>query len=233
MPVFLSLVEYLRQRGLVGTKIGCAQGDCAGHARSWPAPLRVRPFAIRTLVSCIQPLHRLDGTHIVTVEGVSSPRDSQPDPASDGRVPWVAMHGFCTPGFVTSLTRLFECDNPIDDDTLRTNLAGATCARVRVMSRSLRPVCRSTTCAKIRPLSSLYPSQVMVEELAACALDSILITTADRVLFRPTPARLDEAVVFRAATPAAVITARQHRGSGWSGIRKGSRTVGDLEPRGH
>ena len=59
--------------------------------------------------------------------------------------------------------------------------------------------------AKVRRLSSLYPSRVMVEELAACADDPILIKTGPRVFFRPI--RLEEAVAVSRAHPGAVITA--------------------------
>ena len=62
--VFLPLVEFLRERGLVGTKIGCGEGDCGACTvlAGTPADGSVR---YRPIVSCIQPLHQLDGKHVV------------------------------------------------------------------------------------------------------------------------------------------------------------------------
>jgi xanthine dehydrogenase large subunit len=199
--VFLSLVEFLRQRGSVGTKIGCAQGDCGACTVLAGVPEDGR-LHYRTIVSCIRPLHQLDGTHIVTIEGVAPEGTLSPIQQA-----MVECHGsqcgFCTPGFVTSLTGLFESDDPVDDDALRTNLAGNLCR-----CTGYEPIITaglSVDRAKATQLSSLYPSQVMVEELAACALGSILIKTGVKVLFRPI--RLEEAIVFRARHPGAVITA--------------------------
>ena len=108
--VFLSLVEFLRQRGLVGTKIGCAEGDCGACTVLAGSP-EDGSIRYRTIVSCIQPLHQLDGTHIVTIEGVA--HDGALSPIQQAMVEYHGSQcGFCTPGFVNSLTGLFECDDP-------------------------------------------------------------------------------------------------------------------------
>ena len=199
--VFLPLVEFLRQQGSVGTKIGCAQGDCGACTVLAGTPEN-GPLNYRTIVSCIQPLHQLDGTHIVTIEGVAHGGTLSPVQQA-----MVECHGsqcgFCTPGFVMSLTGLFEGEDPIDDNALRTNLAGNLCR-----CTGYEPILAAGLAvdrANVRPLSNLYPSRVMVEELAACAQSSLLIKTGERVLFRPI--RVEEAVVFRAHHPGAVITA--------------------------
>src|ERR1700722_13695084 len=68
--IFTSLAEFLRQRGLVGTKIGCGDGDC-GACTVLVGKLEDGSIRYRTIASCIQSLYQLDGTHIVTIEGVS------------------------------------------------------------------------------------------------------------------------------------------------------------------
>ena len=58
--------------------------------------------------------------HIVTIEGVA--HEGALSPIQQAMVDCHGSQcGFCTPGFVNSLTGLFECDNPVDDDALRTN----------------------------------------------------------------------------------------------------------------
>ena len=215
--VFLSLVEFLRQRGFVGTKIGCAQGDCGACTVLAGTP-ETGCLKYRTTVSCIRPLHQLDGTHVVTIEGVAPEGTLSPIQQA-----MVECHGsqcgFCTPGFVTSLTGVFECENPIDDDALRTNLAGNLCR-----CTGYEPILAAGLAvdrASVRPLSNLYPSRGMVEELAACARTSVLIKTGERLLFRPI--RLEEAIDFRARHPGAVIIA----GSTELGV---ARNMQGLEP---
>jgi guanine deaminase len=65
--VFSSLVEFLRARGMVGTKIGCAEGDCGACTVLAGTP-EAGTIRYRTIASCIQALYQLDGTHIITVE---------------------------------------------------------------------------------------------------------------------------------------------------------------------
>src|SRR5581483_8820155 len=76
--VFLSLSDYLRRRrGLTGTKVVCAEGDCGSCA-----VLIGRPDgeAIRysAVTSCIQILFQLDAAHIVTVEGLRNGQTLNP-----------------------------------------------------------------------------------------------------------------------------------------------------------
>ena len=73
MPSFSSLVEFLRQRGLVGTKVGCGEGDCGACTVLVGVP-EDGTIRYRTIASCIQSLYQLDGTHIVTIEGLTPRR---------------------------------------------------------------------------------------------------------------------------------------------------------------
>ena len=68
---FLSLSDYLRLRlGLVGTKIVCSEGDCGSCTVLIGRPAADR-FDYRPVDSCIQWMFQLDGTHVVTVEGLA------------------------------------------------------------------------------------------------------------------------------------------------------------------
>jgi xanthine dehydrogenase large subunit len=199
--VFSSLVEFLRQQGLVGTKIGCGEGDCGACTvlAGYPEAGCIR---YRTITSCIQSIYQLDGTHIVTIEGLS--QEGILSPIQQAMVEHQGSQcGFCTPGFVASLTGLFECADRIDEDVVRDSLHGNLCR-----CTGYEPILEAGLAVdpeKIQRLASLYPSRAMEDELAACFLDSILIETGKRIFFRPTT--LDEAVAFRARHSGAVITA--------------------------
>src|SRR5688500_577102 len=75
--VFLSLSDFLRRRrGLTGTKVVCAEGDCGSCAAIVG---RVDGDGIRyaAVTSCIQLVLQLDGAHVVTVEGLRECGGSQ------------------------------------------------------------------------------------------------------------------------------------------------------------
>ena len=157
----------------------------------------------RTIVSCIRPLHQLDGTHIVTIEGLTPDSGAEPDPASDGRVPWFAVR-ILHAGVRRRDHRLFEAaDLPwtrtAADRPRRQPLPmHRLCAdpRGRPVGRPALGVARS---------SSLYPSRVMIDELAARVECSAPDRDRARVFFRPD--RLEDAVAFSGAHPGAVIAA--------------------------
>ncbi|MGP0065824.1 MAG: xanthine dehydrogenase molybdopterin binding subunit [Isosphaeraceae bacterium] len=199
---FSTLVEYLReQRGLVGTKIGCAEGDCGACTVLVGVPeagtIRYRPSA-----SCIRPLYQLDGTHIVTIEGLT-PVGGQ-SPIQRAMIDYHGSQcGFCTPGFVVAMEGAFESGASADEDDLRTGLAGNLCRCTGYMPILDAGLSVAADGAGRHPLSSLYPSREMYEELAARAGAPLRIETSQRVFFRPN--RLEDAVAFRARHPDAVI----------------------------
>ena len=95
----LDFVRY--HQHLCGTKIGCREGDC-GACTVLVGELKDDKVRYRSMTSCLMPLANAAGKHIVTVEGINT---EQLTPVQQ------AMHdesatqcGFCTPGFVMSLT---------------------------------------------------------------------------------------------------------------------------------
>ena len=113
---FFSLSDFLRGRlGLSGTKIVCSEGDCGSCTVLVGRPNGDR-FDYRPVDSCIQRMFQLDGTHVVTVEGLAG------EPAACDLTPvqqaMVQCHGsqcgFCTPGFVVAMTGLFEDERGTD-----------------------------------------------------------------------------------------------------------------------
>ncbi|MEX0627095.1 MAG: 2Fe-2S iron-sulfur cluster-binding protein, partial [Cucumibacter sp.] len=102
-----TLLDYLRlDRGLTGTKEGCAEGDC-GACTVLVGRLIHGALKYEAVDACIRFLGSLDATHVVTVEALSAPSG----PLHPVQQAMVAHHGsqcgFCTPGFVMSLYALW------------------------------------------------------------------------------------------------------------------------------
>ena len=88
---FLSLAEFLRTRlALTGTKVVCAEGDC-GSCTVLCGRADGERFCYVPIDSCIQFVFQLDGTHIVTVEGLSHDGQLTPRARCNGRLSRIAM----------------------------------------------------------------------------------------------------------------------------------------------
>ncbi|MGI0131524.1 MAG: (2Fe-2S)-binding protein [Thermoplasmata archaeon] len=113
------LLDTLRWRlHLKGTKEGCRSGACGA------CTILVDE---RTTLACLALTHELDGTAILTVEGIS--RDPVGRVVQDAFVSEGAVQcGYCTPGFVMALTgRLKEPRAGEDDAPVLRDLEGNLC----------------------------------------------------------------------------------------------------------
>ncbi len=102
-----TLLDYLRlRRRLVGTKEGCAEGDC-GACTVLVGRLSNGALVYEAVNACIRFLGSLDGTHVVTVEHLRG-ADGALHPVQQAMVDFHGSQcGFCTPGFVMSLYALW------------------------------------------------------------------------------------------------------------------------------
>lgn len=97
--VLLDLIRY--QQRLMGTKIGCREGDC-GACTVLIGELKEGKVSYQSVTSCLMPVGNAHGKHIVTVEGINDPGGLNPVQQSMADA-GATQCGFCTPGFVMSL----------------------------------------------------------------------------------------------------------------------------------
>ena len=122
----VSLLQWLREQGLCGTKEGCAEGECGACAvvivRSELDEMGCHFEAIN---SCLLPVAALDGREVVSVEGVADP-DGGLHPVQAALVAAGGSQcGYCTPGFVMSL--FSEYYRPGRDGFEPESIAGNLC----------------------------------------------------------------------------------------------------------
>ncbi|CAN5368775.1 xanthine dehydrogenase small subunit [soil metagenome] len=103
-PPGSTVLDFVRyHKNLKGTKIGCREGDC-GACTVLVGELVGDKVNYRTMTSCLMPLTNAAGKHIVTVEGIN-PAGRGLTPVQQAMVDESGTQcGFCTVGFVMSLT---------------------------------------------------------------------------------------------------------------------------------
>ena len=127
---FLMLADWLRKRrGLPGTKIVCAEGDCGACTVLQASPHDTSNHAFKSVNACITMVAQMDCSSIVTVEGLALGATLHP-----AQTAMMKCHGsqcgFCTPGFVVALANANSGDtrlNPISGKNAQNTLTGNLC----------------------------------------------------------------------------------------------------------
>jgi xanthine dehydrogenase small subunit len=126
-----TVLRWLRARGRVGTKEGCAEGDCGACTVVLGEAVDGR-LRYRAVNACILFVPMLDGRQLLTVEDLKGP-GGEPHPVQRALVESHASQcGFCTPGFAMSLFARAHEDAPAaspaeEDEAIQDALAGNLC----------------------------------------------------------------------------------------------------------
>src|SRR4051812_17168487 len=96
-----TLLEWLRNSGLTGSKEGCAEGDCGACSVAIVDRDARGRRCYRAINSCLVPLPLMAGRDIISVEGGGGPKMH---PIQEAMVEkFGSQCGYCTPGFIMSL----------------------------------------------------------------------------------------------------------------------------------
>ncbi|MCB9250369.1 MAG: hypothetical protein H6613_18375 [Ignavibacteriales bacterium] len=121
----LVLLDYIRKtKKLTGTKEVCKEGDC-GACTILLGELSDSGIIYKTINSCLFPIQKVNGKHVVTIEGLNTNELNliQDEFLNQG----ASQCGFCTPGFIVSLTGyLLNSEKPNYEDAIN-SIAGNIC----------------------------------------------------------------------------------------------------------
>jgi xanthine dehydrogenase small subunit len=228
--VFLTLSDFLRQKAnFPGTKVVCAEGDCGActvliarpelsgdsqaHAQKEAKGATSVDWQLNYLPvnSCIQYLFQLDGAHVISVEGLRV--DTELTKVQQALVDKNGTQcGFCTPGFVMTLTALAEkrrlcnvgnatgvsltkSEGASDLGELKDALTGNLCRCTGYEGILEAGLCSVfANCDQSAGLEVLFPPAAIVSALKASRGLSVLLADAKRRVFLP--ATVQEALEF-------------------------------------
>jgi xanthine dehydrogenase small subunit len=187
-----TVLDFLRgERRLVGSKEGCAEGDCGACTILFsPAGHHGPPRAVN---SCIMTLAQAEGGALTTIEGIGRSGALsvlQDEMARNG----ASQCGFCTPGIVMALSGLLALHRQPSEAQIHDTLAGNLCR-----CTGYRPIVEATKSAAAR-LAGSDP----VLFAAATQAASKTMASAGSVL---RPRRLRALLAARRDKPDAVLLA--------------------------
>ena len=206
----LTLLEYLRvSEHAVGTKEGCAEGDCGACT----VVLRKRidgKIQYQAVNSCILLAGQADGAEVITVEDLAE--NGTLHPVQQQMVDQHASQcGFCTPGFVMALFALYHADRKkhetVDRGAVNDWIAGNLCR-----CTGYRPIVEAAlaSCRAPAPPADRFSQQeraVLKLLNAIDAEDDLFVEGAEEGHFFAAPASVKSLAKLYKSHPDAVLVA--------------------------
>jgi len=194
-----TLLQYLRARGMTGSKEGCAEGDCGACTALFVEKDGSGQPTYRAINTCIALLPMVAGREVVTVEGVGAHGEHPVQAAMVKH--YGSQCGYCTPGFVCSM---FEGYYRSDRDPCHINdqLAGnlCRCTGYRPIREAMLEALQTRT--GISDAKDLFQVRLGRDVATTTALD---YRAEGKTFLRPTT--LGELLELRARHPEAALIA--------------------------
>ncbi len=165
LPSGMTLLDFVRyEQRLTGTKIGCREGDC-GACTTLVGTINEAGTKIsyQSITSCISPLGNAHGKHIVTVEGTNL-QEKLTAAQNAMKVNYATQCGFCTPGFVVSLTgfAMSKVEKNLDNalDAISGNIC--RCTGYKSIERAAQQLCGNLEYSKSAiPMDTLIQKEII------------------------------------------------------------------------
>ncbi|WP_196807142.1 (2Fe-2S)-binding protein [Candidatus Solirubrobacter pratensis] len=131
-----SLADFIRERGLTGTKVGCEQGACGA------CTVQVDGEPVR---ACLMLAVQADGTSVRTVEGLAAGGEELHPLQRTFHEEHALQCGFCTAGILMTLDAFLRDTPDPTGEQIREALSGNLCrctgyeGMVRAVAKSRRP----------------------------------------------------------------------------------------------
>jgi xanthine dehydrogenase small subunit len=127
----MTLLDFIRNnQHLKGTKTGCREGDC-GACSILLGTIKDDEMVYQSMTSCLMPLANAAGKHIVTVEGINRElkiKNEELTPVQAAMNEEGATQcGFCTVGFVMSMTGVSLAKGAIQYEDVIESIDGNIC----------------------------------------------------------------------------------------------------------
>lgn len=187
----MMLAEYLRyDQGLTGTKIVCAEGDCGACSvlRYFPHLRGTDSNNYLPVNSCITLVAQLDGSSIVTVDALKNKNNE----LHQVQKAMISCHGsqcgFCTPGFVMTITGLVEekltkKETQIDEQEAKNCMTGNLCR-----CTGYQPIVKAAMSVDLTECQSIkerFYSEKQEVDLTRVYSESVLLESEDFFYFAP------------------------------------------------
>ena len=123
VPLHESILDFLRNSGRTGSKVGCNEGDCGACT----ILLLENDGPPRAINGCLALVHSLVGREIITAEGLAA-EDGTLHPVQEKMVTCNGSQcGYCTPGIVCSMAESHARGTSGDPAIVADQLSGNLC----------------------------------------------------------------------------------------------------------
>lgn len=121
----MTLLQFLRSRGLTGTKLGCAEGGC-GACTVMVGSMEEGKELKYSVNACLAPICSLNKKSVTTVEGIGNCKEPHPIQQAMAEE-FGSQCGFCTPGIVMSFYTLESSKGKVSDEDVERSVDGNLC----------------------------------------------------------------------------------------------------------
>jgi xanthine dehydrogenase small subunit len=157
----MTLLDFIRyHQRLTGTKIGCREGDCGACTVLVGTLKHNNTIQYQSITSCISPLGNVHGKHIVTIEGTNLPKELT-IAQSAIKENHASQCGFCTPGFVVSLTGFALSESKKNHEIALDAISGniCRCTGYKSIERAVDDICE-----KLETVDSKKSIKTLIDE---------------------------------------------------------------------